>query len=188
MGERLTALLARAQDGDKESRDALFAAAYSELRRVAHARLRKGGANTLLNTTALVHDSYLRLVQVGELRLDDRKAFFAYASRVMRSVIVDSARERLAQRRGGGAQTVTLCTELAQELRVDDEGIVKVNDALLALEAVDARVVRMVEMRVFGGYNEAEIAEALGVTDRTVQRDWIKAKAMLGAMFGAPAT
>jgi len=179
MSERLTVLLSRMQDGDQTARDALFTAAYEELRRLAHARLRDGGRNTVLDTTALVHESYLRLVRTGELKLEDRRAFFGYASRVMRSVIVDSARARLAERRGGDAQKLTLSTDLAQGVGGDEEGIVEVHEALEELEKADARAGKMVEMRYFGGYSDKEIAETLAITERTVQRDWEKAKMLL---------
>jgi RNA polymerase sigma factor (TIGR02999 family) len=184
MGERLTVLLSRMQKGDQAAGDALFVAAYDGLRRLAHARLHDGGRNTVLDTTALVHESYLRLVHSGELELQDRRAFFGYASKVMRSVIVDSARARLAERRGGDAQKVTLSTELAQDLvQDDDDAIIAVHDALEELEKVDTRAARMVEMRYFGGYSDKEIAETLDVTERTVQRDWEKAKLLLRAIL-----
>ena len=137
MGERLTALLSRMASGDQAARDAVFAAAYQELRRLAHSRLRGGGRDTDLDTTALVHESYLRFVQTGELRIEDRRAFFSYASRVMRSVIVDMARARLAQRRGGDAQKLTLTTEAARDLGQDDEGILRVHEALQQLGCPD---------------------------------------------------
>src|SRR6202051_1341461 len=101
---QLTELLERVQAGDTEARDALFAAGYGELHRLAHARLRDGGRNTVLDTTCLVHESYLRFVRSGELRAEDRRAFFAYASQVVRSVIVNRGRERIAQKRGGDRQ------------------------------------------------------------------------------------
>lgn len=185
MDERLTQLLQRTRAGDRAARDALFALAYRELRRLAHARLHGGGRNTVLDTTALVHESYLRLVQAGELALEDRRAFFAYASQVMRSVIVDSARARLAERRGGGAERLTLATDAGAGVGRDEAAIVQVHEALLALEQADARAARMVEMRYFGGYSDAEIAETLAVTVRTVQRDWEKARMLLGAMLKA---
>ena len=141
------------KDGDRADRDALFAAAYPELRRLAHARLYGGGRNTALDTTALVHESYLRLLRAGELKLDDRRAFLGYASKVMRSVIVDSARARLAERRGGDAQRVTLSTDLGLEAP-DEEGVVRVHEALDELERADVRAARMVEMRYFGGYSD----------------------------------
>jgi len=171
------------KDGERADRDELFAAAYPELRRLAHARLYGGGRNTALDTTTLVHESYLRLLQTGELKLDDRRAFLGYASKVMRSVIVDSARARLAERRGGDAQRVTLSTDLGLEAARDEEGVVRVHEALDELERADARAARMVEMRYFGGYSDKEIAEALDVTERTVQRDWEKAKMLLRVML-----
>jgi len=184
MGESLTVLLSRMKDGDRAARDALFAAAYQELRRLAHARLRGGGRNTVLDTTALVHESYLRLVKTGELTLDARRAFFGYASRVMRSVIVDSARARLAERRGGDAQRITLSTDLAADLAAPDEAwIVQVHEALLQLEEADARAARGVEMRYFGGYSDKEIADTLDLAERTVQRDWDKARMLLRAIL-----
>jgi RNA polymerase sigma factor (TIGR02999 family) len=185
MSERLTVLLSRVQNGDRAARDALFVAAYQELRRLAHSRLHDGGRNTVLDTTALVHESYLRLVQIGELQLEDRRAFFGYASQVMRSVIVDSARARLAERRGGAAQRMTLATDLGQNLAQDEEAIVQVHEALQDLEKADTRAAQMVEMRYFAGYSDREIAETLGVTERTVQRDWEKAKLLLRVILSA---
>ena len=183
MSERLTVLLSRMQGGDRAARDALFAAAYRELRRLAHSRLHEGGRNTVLDTTALVHESYLRLVRTGELKIEDRRAFFGYASQVMRSVIVDSARARLAERRGGNAQKLTLSTELAQDLAQDEKGIVQIHEALRELEKADARAAQVVQMRYFGGYSNEEIAETLDITVRTVQRDWEKAKVLLQAIL-----
>jgi RNA polymerase sigma factor (TIGR02999 family) len=180
----LTELLGRMRAGDDQARDALFTAAYKELRRLAHARLRDGGRNTVLDTTSLVHESYLRLVMAGELRAEDRRAFFAYASKVMRSVIVNFANERLSQKRGGDALRLTLSTELAAGLGTDEDTVLKVHEALAVLEQADARSARVVEMRYFGGYSEAEIAEALGVNERTVRRDWDKARALLLAALG----
>jgi RNA polymerase sigma factor (TIGR02999 family) len=179
--EPLTQLMARMHAGEAGARDALFEATYGELRRLARARLRDGGRNTVLDTTALVHESYLRFVKVGELRIEDRKAFFCYASRVMRSVIVDSARERLAECRGGGLRSLTLDTQLEVGLSGGEEAILNVHEALAVLAQADARLAHVVEMRYFGGYTEAEIADALGVTERTVQRDWEKARIILGA-------
>jgi RNA polymerase sigma factor (TIGR02999 family) len=135
----------------------------------------------VLDTTSLVHESYLRFVKVGQLRVEDRRAFFGYASRVMRSVIVDSARERLAERRGGGVSLLTLSTQLVENLADDEQTILKVHEALGELEQADARLAQVAQMRYFGGYSEREIAESLGLTERTVQRDWDKARAILAA-------
>jgi len=179
MNERMTQLLSRTREGDRAARDALFEAAYKDLRRLAHARLYVGGRNTVLDTTSLVHESYLRLTQAGELTFEDRRAFFGYASQVMRSVIVDSARARLSERRGGDVQKLTLSTDLAQDLGQDEEGILQVHEALQALERADSRAGQMVEMRYFGGYSDKEIAETLDITERTVHRDWEKARMLL---------
>ncbi|HEX6708680.1 MAG TPA: ECF-type sigma factor [Albitalea sp.] len=183
MEERLTELLSRTKAGDRAARDALFALAYRELRRLAHARLAGGGRNTVLDTTSLVHESYLRLVQADELTIEDRRAFFGYASRVMRSVIVDSARARVAERRGGNAPKLSLSTDLGDGLAQDEDNIVQVHEALEELEKADPRAARMVEMRYFGGYSDKEIAETLDVTERTVQRDWEKARMLLRVML-----
>ena len=181
---QITQLLQRMHAGDASARDALFSAAYRELQQLAQARLRGGGRNTVLETTSLVHESYLRLVAAGTLRAEDRRSFFAYSSHVMRSVILDSVRERKAERRGGGVPALTLHTELAESLSGDEEAILKVHEALLALEQADARLAQVVEMRYFGGYSEQEIAETLDVTERTVRRDWDKAKLILLELMG----
>jgi RNA polymerase sigma factor (TIGR02999 family) len=178
---QLTELLGRIQAGDMAARDALFAVAYSELHRLAQARLRDGGRNTVLDTTCLVHESYLRFVRSGELRAEDRRAFFAYASRVMRSVIVNSVRERIAQKRGGSARPLTLSTQSAAQVAEGEESIVRVHEALEELAKAEPRLAQVVEMRYFGGYSEREMAETLGVTERTVQRDWEKARLILAA-------
>jgi RNA polymerase sigma factor (TIGR02999 family) len=178
---QITQLLQQMREGDARARDQLFAAAYEELRRLARARLRGGGRNTVLETTALVHECYLRFVAAGELRAEDRRAFFAYASQVMRSVIVNAVRERQAERRGGVAPQLTLTPELAADLGRDEETILRVHEALAVLEQADTRLGQVAQMRYFGGYSEQEIAETLGVTDRTVRRDWVKAQAILAA-------
>ena len=179
--DRLTGLIERVAAGEHAARDELFATAYADLRKLARSRLRNGGRNTVLQTTALVHESYLRFLNAGELRLQDRQAFFAYASKVMHSVIVDTVRERQAERRGGRAEDLTLDTQAADKLPSDAAEILHVHEALLALEAAEPRLATVVEMRYFGGYTEREVAEALGLTERTVRRDWDKARLLLMA-------
>src|SRR5450631_4743930 len=127
---QLTELLGRLRSGDAEARNALFAAAYAELHWLARSRLRDGGRNTLLDTTGLVHESYLRFVSGGALRAEDRRAFFAYASQVMRSVIVNSVRERVAEKRGGDWRPLTLSTKLAANVANDEETVLRVHEAL----------------------------------------------------------
>jgi RNA polymerase sigma factor (TIGR02999 family) len=177
----LTQLIQRVGTGDQAARDELFKAAYTELRKLAHSRLRDGGRNTFVQTTALVHESYLRFIESGQLRIEDRRSFFAYASKVMRSVIIDAVRERQAERRGGDLVQITLDTQAAGGLPSGEREILDLHEALLALEAAEPRLAQVVEMRYFGGYTEIEIADALGLTERTVRRDWDKARLLLMA-------
>lgn len=173
----------RVQAGEAGARDQLFAAAYSELRKLARSRLHGGGRNTCLDTTALVHESYLRALRGSELRAADRRAFFAYASQVMRSVIIDAVRERQAERRGGGLARVTLDTGLIDGLPAAEDSLLQVDQALSRLAESEPRLAQVVEMRYFGGCTEAEIAEVLGITERTVRRDWDKARMLLAALL-----
>jgi RNA polymerase sigma factor (TIGR02999 family) len=145
----LTELIQRSNSGDAQARDELFAQAYGELRKLARARLRDGGRNTSLDTTALVHESYLRFVNAGSLRSDDRRAFFAYASRVMRSVIVDTVRECQAERRGGDLSRVTLDTLSAGGMPEESSDVLQVHEALLVLEQAEPRLAAVAEMRFF---------------------------------------
>ncbi|GMV60354.1 MAG: ECF-type sigma factor [Burkholderiaceae bacterium] len=177
----LTQLLAQAAQGERAALDRVFAALYPELRKIAHARLRARGGVAQLDTTSLVHESFLRLVDAAQLALADRKHFFTYAAKTMRNIVIDFARAELAERRGGGHAELRLDTALANELPAGDDGqtLVRVNDALLALEAIDAELAQVVEMRYFAGYSETEVAELLGSSERTVRRQWEKARAFL---------
>jgi RNA polymerase sigma factor (TIGR02999 family) len=179
----LSELICRVSAGEAGAQDELFAAAYGELRKLARSRLRDGGRNTYLDTTALVHESYLRFLSGGQLRSDARRAFFAYASRVMRSVIIDAVRERQAERRGGDLERLTLNTQLGEQLPAGEDELLGVHAALDVLAQAEPRLAKVVEMRYFGGYTELEIAEALDVTERTVRRDWDKARLLLEAML-----
>lgn len=181
----ISELIARVNAGEDGARDALFEAAYGELRKLARSRLHDGGRNTYLDTTALVHETYLRYIRGGQLRSEDRRAFFAYAGQVMRSVIVDAVRERQALRRGGDLVRLTLSTHVAEELPAEEDEILDIDEALNTLAQAEPRLAQVVEMRYFGGYSETEIAETLGVTDRTVRRDWDKARLLLKAMLKA---
>ena len=175
---RATEDAAREAPANDQGVDALFGATYRELRMLARARLRSGGRNTLLDTTALVHETFLKLAANHELEFPDRPRFLVYAGRVMRSIIVDFARQRLTDRRGGDAAHVTFTVQLADSVAGEEE-IVRVHEALDELAKVDERMAKVVEMRYFGGLTETEIAEALGVTDRTVRRDWEHARLFL---------
>ena len=177
--EPLTDFLRRAQDGDEAAMRVVFDATYPELRAQARARLRRGPRNTLLDTTSLVHEAFLRFANSGRLELSDRQHFLRYSSHVMRSVIVDFVREALADRRGGGAEHVTLNSEIHDGALSNEAEILAVHEALQELAKVDARLVQVVEMRYFAGMTEPEIAAALGLNERTVRRHWQKARLLL---------
>ena len=176
---QVTTLLAAARQGDKAAADAVFGLLYDELRRLAHAKLRRHQAITLLDTTSLVHESYLRLIGTAALPITDRHHYFAYAARVMRSVIVDSARARQAERRGGQAEHTALTTSIAGDVAAPENDVLRVHEALEVLEQADVRLAQVVELRYFGGLTELEAAEVLGVSERTVRRDWVKARLLL---------
>jgi RNA polymerase sigma factor (TIGR02999 family) len=175
----VTELLRRAAAEDRGAIDELFNLLYSDLHRMARARLAENSPISQLNTTALAHEAYLRLRNAERIDVDSRPRFMAYVSQVLRSIIVDFARRRSAERRGGGAVHVTLDTHVAESASDADAEIEHINDALDALEQSDPRLKKVVEMRYFGGMTDAEIAEALGVTPRTVGRDWERARLML---------
>jgi len=175
----ITLLLKAASQGDAQAGERVLERLYAELRRLARQRLRQAGEPTALNPTALVHESWLRLHQAGELDFADRGRFLAYAAKVMHSIVIDQIRARQAQRRGGDYQQVTLNTAVAELPAQGEDQVLRVHEALEELAALDERLARVVEMRYFGGLLEAEIAQALGVTERTVQRDWQKARLFL---------
>lgn len=174
----ITTLLQAAKSGDDQAAGRVVSLLYAELHRLARSRLRRSGDMTLLDTTSLVHESYLRIQQAGKPDFADRKHFLAYAAKAMRTIVIDIARAAQADRRGGGLQ-VTLNTAIGDSLAVEEDEILRVHEALDELAAVDERLGRLVEMRYFGGLTEGEIAECLGVTERTVQRDWQKARMFL---------
>lgn len=158
---------------------------YRQLRILARARLRNGGRNTLLDTSALVHEAYLRMAPAAA-DFGGEQQLLAYASHTMRSVIVDLARRRQAQRHGGQAFKVTW-TESAQPegMAGAADEVVRVHEALAELEQLDPRLAGVVEMRYFGGLTDAQIAQALGIAERTVRRDWDKARLLLEQALSA---
>lgn len=174
----LTELLAAARTGEAAATSRLFEFVYAELKRMAHGRLHRDGGAGELDTTALVHESYLRLSQRGELLPSDRAAFFCYVGRVMRSVVIDHVRQRLAEKRGGNEVFVTLTTGVEGET-FDDMRLLSVNSALDVLERVAPEFHQLVEMRYFAGLSVREVAELRGISTRTVEREWEKARAFL---------
>jgi RNA polymerase sigma factor (TIGR02999 family) len=178
MGE-ITTLLARAHAGDQPAFNTLFERLYPELRRLARARLSGHQRGVVMDTTVLLHESYLRLLEGGNLTPEDRGHFISYVAQVMRSVVVDAVRAAQRQRRGGGAEHVALDTDIAQHLAQPHEEVLDIDRALDDLARLEPRLAKVVEMRYFVGMKEADIAQALGITERTVRRDWEKARLLL---------
>jgi RNA polymerase sigma factor (TIGR02999 family) len=160
----------------------LWSKAYPQLRQLARSRLRRSGRHSILDTTGLVNEAYMRLAAIGQLPFEHRGQFFAYCARAMRSIIIDLAREAHAARHGGGLVQITMSSTIIDELRADDDPL-RIDDALTELAKVEPRLATVVEMRFFGGFTEAEIAESFGLTERTIRRDWERARALLRSML-----
>jgi RNA polymerase sigma factor (TIGR02999 family) len=172
----VTGLLRAAGDGDREAFDRLFPLVYAELRAMADRQLRGEAVGHTLQATALVHEAYLKLaVPDGAAAWSDRAHFFGIASRAMRQVLVDHARRRRAGKRGGAWSRTTLSGK-PLALDTDPEELLALD---AALEGLEPRQREIVEMRFFGGMTEEEVAAVLGVSDRTVRREWVKARAWL---------
>lgn len=174
--------LVPAEAGDREAADALFATLYHELHVIAERELRRGDPAATLSPTTLLHEAYLRLADRADLRFADRSHFLSYACRVMRRLLIDFARRQRAQKRGGEFVMTALPTEGAAA--PDDEPTVperlqQIGDAVDALAEVDPRLSQLVDLHIFCGVSLAEVAALRGVSDRTVQRDWQKARLLL---------
>ncbi len=175
----VTRLLRAANEGEGAALERLVPLVYDDLRRLAQRQLGREYGERTLNATALVHESYLKLGAIG-LVARDRAHFLAIAARAMRQVLVDHARDRKAAKRGGGVWERTTLTDGAWAREFDPDGMLMLDEALTELEPRQRQVV---ECRFFGGMEEQEIAAALGVSERTVHRDWIKARAWLHRYF-----
>lgn len=176
----LTLLLHQAQAGDKAAAEQAWRRLYPELRKIARARLRVHQAPTLLDTESLVHESFLRFVGGTPVVLDSRKHFYAYAAKAMRHIVIDFVRRAQAERRGGDLQRVSFDTAALHALpQPDATPVLDLDRALATLEAVDPPLAALVELRYYGGYTDAEAAQALGISERTVRRQWDKARAFL---------
>jgi|SRR6478735_1630092 RNA polymerase sigma factor (TIGR02999 family) len=178
---KVTELLDASRRGDTAAIDRLFDLLYDDMRQLAHARLRRSGNLTLLDTTALVHESYLRLIQTGSIEAKDKAHFMGYAAQVMRSIVVDFVRRRSADRRGGDAVHVELDTSTPFPADPREREVIEVHEALEELSTIDRDLARVVEMRYFAGMTEPEVAEALDRSVRSVARDWEKARLFLWA-------
>jgi RNA polymerase sigma factor (TIGR02999 family) len=174
----ITDLLLQASGGDAAAIDRLLPVVYDQLHRIAHRALQGERSGHTLGTTGLVHEAYLKLVDQTRVGWRDRAHFFAVAALAMRRILVDYARRHRRAKRGGGASVVTL-DEGVVSLDERAENLVALDEALTRLSELNPRLSRVVECRFFGGLTEEEIAEALGVTTRTVKRDWAEARGWL---------
>jgi RNA polymerase sigma factor (TIGR02999 family) len=180
----VTRLLAAWRDGDATARDALVAKVYPELHRLAEAYMRREGSGHTLQATALIHEAFVRLVE-GDVAYADRTHFFAVAARVMRRVLVDHAKTRSRQKRGGGQARITFEEELLVRDGPSDE-LLALDEALTRLHAMDARKAEAIELHYFGGLKHHEVARVLGISPATVDRDLRLAKAWLYTELSEP--
>jgi RNA polymerase sigma factor (TIGR02999 family) len=174
----VTELLARSRAGDAFARDAAYAAVYAQLRQAAHRQLR--GQHQPLQTTVLVHEAWLKLAGNAALVPSDRNHLIALSTRAMRHVLVDHARQMQADKRGGGAQALTLTASGIAQPQAEVE-VLALHGLLEELQGFDPRAAQIVELRYFGGYEETEIAGLLDIGVSTVQRDWRRTRAWLAA-------
>jgi RNA polymerase sigma factor (TIGR02999 family) len=175
----ITALLGELREGRRDAMDRLMPLVYEELKAIARAQLACEHRGHTLDPTAAVHEAYLKLVRLDRIAWRDRRHFFGVAAGAMRRVLVEHARRRRASKRGGGVRPLAL-DDAAVALDERADALVALDEALARLTALAPRLARVVELRFFGGLTEAETAEVLGVTERTVRREWVKAKAWLG--------
>jgi RNA polymerase sigma factor (TIGR02999 family) len=173
-----TQLLLNWSNGDRAALDALVPLVYDELRRIASRSLQRESAGHTLQTTAVVHEAYLRLVEQGRVRWQNRAQFFAISASLVRRILVDHARSDNASKRGGGAQIVPLDEAAIFSPRRPDQ-VMELDDALSRLAAMDERKCRIVELKFFGGLTAEEIASVLDLSEATVRRDWSMARAWL---------
>ena len=176
---QVTVLLREAREGNPDAVSKLFELMYPELKRIARYRLQRDEGGTHLNTTALVNECYLKLSDARHLGPQDRVHFLSYAAAAMRSIVVDAARARLAERRGAGKRPVTFDSAFVAPTPSGEEEVLLVHEALDELAALEPRLARVVEMRYFGGMTDEEIGEALQLSAKTVRRDWDKARILL---------
>jgi RNA polymerase sigma factor (TIGR02999 family) len=175
---QVTRVLHELRGGDRDAMDRLLPLVYDELRRIAARQLRRGANNVTVQPTMLVHEAYMKLIGPSHVEWQDRAHFLGVAARAMRQVLIDYARRRLAGKRGGGwARTTLSDDQIGSEMPLDE--LISLDTALEKLGALDERLRRVVECRFFAGMSEDEIAEALGISSRTVRRDWLKARAWL---------
>ena len=178
METSFSSLVASAEKGDRAAADALFTAMYEDLHRMARRELAKRGTGVTLGATTLLHEAYLDISGRERAAFPDRNRFLGYASRVMRGLIIDYARSRHALKRGGQFEITSMNTDVAEAV-ADGEELSRIGDAVDALAGVDARLAQVVDLKFFCGFSFGEIAAMQGLSERTVQRDWEKARIYL---------
>lgn len=174
----VTAALLDASSGNQEAAAQLWDLTYEELRRIAYRMLRSERSDHTLSGTALVHEAFVRLVDQNRVQWQDRAHFFAVAAQACRRILIDHARKHRAQKRGGGRARITL-ERVQIEADRTSEDLIDLHEALEKLESLNERLSKIVEYRYFGGLSEAEIGKVLNISERTVRRDWVKARAWL---------
>lgn len=183
MEHSLSSLIASAEGGDRSALDSLFAALYSELHRMARRQLSRSAGELTLGTTTLLHEAYLDMAEREGGAFPDRGRFMAYAARVMRGLVIDYARRRQAHKRGGQFEIESLADEVADPA-VDDRELTRIGEALDQLATVDPPLAQVVDLKFFCGFSFAEIAAMQGLSERTVQRHWEKARIYLHGVIG----
>lgn len=176
----VTGLLLQLKQGNQEAAEKLIPVVYDELKRLARAHMRRERSDHTLQTTALVHEAYLKLVRQETAQWQGRSHFFGIAAQLMRQILIDHARGHLRKKRGGGKAAVSLTEALAFSPEHSEE-LVRLDEALKRLSKIDPRQGKIVELRFFGGLSVEETSEFLGVSPKTVKRDWAVAKAWLHA-------
>lgn len=184
MHPTLSSLIASAESGDRAALDALFAALYSELHRLARRELARGAGAMSLGTTTLLHEAYLDMAERESAAFPDKGRFMAYAARVMRGLIIDYARNRQAHKRGGQFEIEPLGHDVADPA-VDHRELTRISDALDELATVDPPLAELVDLKFFCGFSFTEIAAMQGISERTMQRQWAKARIYLHERLGA---
>lgn len=183
----ITELIGLARDGDRDASDRLFAALYAELKRIARGQL--AGVQGPLHATSLVHEAYCKLARGADLAIQDRQHFYAIAARVMRQIVLNDVRSRSAKRRGGDVRIDAFDTQAMRVVAADglSDDVIALDAALIKLAGLDPMLERLVELRFYAGLDLAEISGLLGRAERSLKRDWRRARAFLYAELGAGA-
>ncbi|MGY6553580.1 MAG: ECF-type sigma factor [Wenzhouxiangella sp.] len=181
----ITQLIERANEGDRQAAERLFAALYEEIHRLARYQL--GRANGAMQATSLVHEAYCKLAQGAKLAINDREHFYATAARVMRQIVLDSVRARAAEKRGGEFNIVAMDTQIARGLSTElpDEEVLALDEALAALEITDPALAKLVELKFFAGLELKEISALIDRSESSLKRDWRRARAILHAAMAS---